>query len=44
MEGMRLQLDRKIDREKPCCNNIAIIHVGKGPHAAELRCAKLVGF
>jgi hypothetical protein len=40
VEGMRLKLDRKIDREKPCCSNIAIIHVGKGPHAAELRCAK----
>src|SRR5262249_14843548 len=26
-------LDRPVDREQPCCNNVCIIDVGKGPHA-----------
>lgn len=34
-----VQLDRSMDREKPCCENIATIGAGKGPHAAELRCS-----
>lgn len=34
-----VQLDRRMDREKPCCGNTATIGGGKGPHAAELRCA-----
>jgi hypothetical protein len=38
MAPMRVRLDRGIDQQKPCCNNIAIIASGKGPHAAELRC------
>ena len=36
----RVRLDRTIDQRSTCCgNNVAIVHVGKGPHAAELRCA-----
>jgi uncharacterized protein (DUF736 family) len=34
-----VQLARRMDREKPCCGNIATIGAGKGPHAAELRCS-----
>jgi hypothetical protein len=37
--GMKVRLDRDIDRAKPCCDNIAIIHPGKAPHAGEFRCA-----
>jgi hypothetical protein len=37
--GMTVKLDRNIDREHPCCENIAIIHPGKAQHAGELRCA-----
>jgi hypothetical protein len=35
---MRVRLDRTTDREQPCCENIAVIRPGKGPHAGELRC------
>jgi hypothetical protein len=34
-----LRLDRDIDHIKPCCENIATVFAGQGPHAAELRCA-----
>ena len=37
--GRYLQLDRSIDREQPCCENLSTLRPGKGPHAAELRCA-----
>jgi hypothetical protein len=37
--GTRVKLDRTIDRAKPCCENIAVIHPGKAQHAGELRCA-----
>jgi hypothetical protein len=40
LDGMKLKLDRKIDLQKPCCSNTAIVREGKGPNAAELRCAK----
>jgi len=33
-----VRLERRTDREKPCCGNIATIGAGKGPHVAELRC------
>jgi hypothetical protein len=36
---MLVRLDRQADRDKPCCENIASVGTGKGPHAAELRCA-----
>jgi hypothetical protein len=37
--GLEVKLDRRIDRETPCCRNICLIHAGKGPHIGELRCA-----
>jgi hypothetical protein len=40
INGMRLKLERKVDQQKPCCSSMAIVHAGKGPHAAELRCVK----
>jgi hypothetical protein len=40
IDGMRLKLERKIDLQRPCCSNTAMVHAGKGLHAAELRCAK----
>jgi hypothetical protein len=36
---MRVRLDRSIDRDQPCCDNVATIHAGKPPHAGELRCS-----
>jgi hypothetical protein len=35
-----VRLDRSTDRERPCCENLATIRPGKGPHGAELRCAR----
>ena len=37
LNGLRLRLEGKYLRG--CHDNIAIVHAGKGPHAAELRCA-----
>jgi hypothetical protein len=37
--GLKVKLDRPVDRERPCCNNVCIISAGKGPHAGELHCA-----
>ena len=37
--GLKVRLDRPIDRERPCCKNICIIGAGKGPHAGSLQCA-----
>ena len=37
--GLKVKLDRPVDREQPCCNNVCIIGAGKGPHAGELHCA-----
>jgi hypothetical protein len=37
--GMIVRLDRDIDRQRPCHDNVVIIQPGKAPHAAELRCA-----
>jgi hypothetical protein len=37
--GLKLKLERKVDGEKGCCRNFAVVHAGKGPHVAELRCA-----
>jgi hypothetical protein len=34
--ALRVRLDQPL---KTCCDNVAIITSGKGPHAAELRCA-----
>ena len=35
---LRVRLDRRTDRDRPCCNNVAIVGPGKAQHAAELRC------
>jgi hypothetical protein len=40
LQGLMFQLDRKIDRKEPCCENLAIVQTGKGPHSAELRCKR----
>src|SRR5262249_53181929 len=37
--GLKVKLDRDIDREKPCHDNLAVIHPGKAQHAGEFRCA-----
>jgi hypothetical protein len=37
--GLKVKLDRPVDRQQPCCRNICIIGAGKGPHAGELTCA-----
>jgi hypothetical protein len=37
--GMTVKLDRDIDRQRPCHDNLAVIRPGKPPHAGELRCA-----
>ena len=34
-----VRLDRSTDRKRPCCENLATLRPGKGPHGAELRCA-----
>jgi len=39
LTGKRVKLDRPIDRERPCCNNICVIGAAIGPHAGELLCA-----
>jgi len=36
---MTVKLDRDIDRARPCHDNLAVLHPGKPPHSAELRCA-----
>jgi hypothetical protein len=40
LQGVTFKLERKIYLQKPCCENFAIVHAGKGPHSAELRCKK----
>jgi hypothetical protein len=37
--GLKVQLDRPVDRKRPCCRNICTIGAAKGPHAGELTCA-----
>ena len=37
--GLKLKLDRPVDREQPCCNNVCIIDAGEEPHAGALYCA-----
>ena len=36
--GMTVKLDRDIDRQQPCHDNLAIIRPGKPLHSGELRC------
>jgi hypothetical protein len=37
--GLKVKLDRPIDRERPCCLNICTVGSARGPHAGELICA-----
>ena len=37
--GLKVKLDRPIDKERPCCRNICVISAGKGPYAGALHCA-----
>jgi uncharacterized protein YbaR (Trm112 family) len=37
--GLKVKLDRPVDREQPCCNNVCIIDAGEEPHAGALYCA-----
>jgi hypothetical protein len=37
--GLKLKLERKTDLKDACCKGSGIVHVGKKPHAAELRCS-----
>jgi hypothetical protein len=37
--GLRVRLDRPVDRERPCCRNVCTIGPARGPHAGELLCA-----
>jgi hypothetical protein len=36
--GLKVQLDRPTDRDRPCCRNVCIVHEGKPPHAGRLQC------
>jgi hypothetical protein len=38
--GIVVRLDRDIDRQRPCHDNVVTIQPGKASHAGELRCAK----
>jgi hypothetical protein len=38
--GLRLKLDRTIDRLRPCCDNVATVDHGRGVHCAGLRCSR----
>jgi hypothetical protein len=36
--GLRVKLNRAVDQQARCHDNLALIHPGKGPHSHELRC------
>jgi hypothetical protein len=36
--GLKIKLDRPIDRERPCCRNVCIISAGQAPHPGALHC------
>jgi hypothetical protein len=36
--GLRVKLDRPVDRERPCCRNLVVVGPGKGPYAGEFVC------
>jgi hypothetical protein len=38
--GMKVRLDRRVDRELGCHDNVAIIREGRGPHYAQLLCVE----
>jgi hypothetical protein len=37
--GLKVRLDRPVDRERLCCRNVCVIGAGQGPHAGALNCA-----
>src|SRR5262245_22335137 len=37
--GIRVKLDRPVDRDHPCCRNVCTVGAGRGPHAGELICS-----
>jgi hypothetical protein len=37
--GLKVKLDRPIDRERPCCRNVCAVGPARGPHAGKLTCA-----
>jgi hypothetical protein len=37
--GLTVKLDRPVDRDRPCCNNVCIISAAEAPHAGALHCA-----
>jgi len=37
--GLKILMDRPVDRERPCCRNICMISAAKLPHAVALNCA-----
>jgi len=37
--GLRVKLDRPIDRDQPCCRNFCVIEPGRPPYAGKLVCA-----
>jgi hypothetical protein len=37
--GLKVKLDRPLDRNRPCCRNVCIISAGEEPHAGALHCA-----
>ena len=37
--GLRVRMDRPVDRDRPCCRNFCTIGPAKRPHAGELICA-----
>ena len=39
LTGLKIKLDRPVDRERPCCLNVCTIGAARGPHAGELICA-----
>jgi hypothetical protein len=38
--GLKIRMDRPVDRERPCCLNVCTIGASRGPHAGELICAR----
>jgi hypothetical protein len=36
--GLKVRLDRPVDRERPCCRNVCVIGAARGSHAGELVC------
>jgi hypothetical protein len=36
--GLRVKLDRPIDRDQPCCRNLCVIEPGRPPYAGALVC------